>query len=96
MPRTRSAYPEEFRREAVEMVRGGRSAADVAEALGCSPQSINNWVRRFERDQGIRKDGLNTAEREELARLRREVTRLRQERDLLKRATVFFAADRSR
>lgn len=92
MPGTRPAYPEEFRREAVEMVRGGRSTADVAAALGCSPQSITNWIRRFERDQGIRQDGLNTEEREELVKLRREVTRLRQERDLLKRATVFFAA----
>lgn len=80
MARTRPAYPEEFRREAVQMVRAGRSAGDVAEALGCSPQSVNNWVRRYERDQGIRKDGLTTEEREELKRLRRENLRLKQER----------------
>lgn len=96
MPRTHPAYTEEFRKEAVEMVRGGRSAADVAEALGCSPQSITNWLRRSDLDQGIRKDGLNTEEREELKRLRRENTRLRQERDLLKRAAAFFATDQSR
>ncbi len=42
------------------MVRAGRSAGDVAEALGCSPQSITNWLRRSDLDQGIRKDGLNT------------------------------------
>ncbi len=93
MPRTRPAYPEEFRREAVQMVRAGRSAGDVAEALGCSPQSVTNWVRRYERDQGIRSDGLTTDEREELKRLRRENVRLKQERDLLKRAAAFFAAD---
>jgi len=75
------------------MVRAGRSAGDVASALGCSPQSVTNWVRRFELDQGIRKDGLNTEEREELKRLRRDNIRLKQERDLLKRAAAFFAAD---
>lgn len=75
------------------MVRAGRSAGDVAEALGCSPQSITNWLRKYERDQGIREDGLNTEEREELRRLRRENVRLKQERDLLKRAAAFFAAD---
>jgi transposase len=93
MPRTNPAYPEEFRKEAVQMVRAGRAAGDVAEALGCSPQSVANWVRRYERDEGIRKDGLNTEEREELRRLRRENVRLKQERDLLKRAAAFFAAD---
>jgi len=50
-------------------------------------------VRRYERDEGIRKDGLNTEEREELRKLRRENVRLKQERDLLKRAAAFFAAD---
>ena len=93
MPRTNAAYPEEFKQEAVQMVRAGRSAGDVASALGCSPQSVTNWVRRFELDQGIRKDGLNTEEREELKRLRRDNIRLKQERDLLKRAAAFFAAD---
>jgi transposase len=93
MPRTRPAYPEEFRKEAVQMVRAGRSAGDVAAALGCSPQSVTNWVKRYERDQGIRSDGLTTDEREELKRLRRENVRLKQERDLLKRAAAFFAAD---
>lgn len=96
MPRTRPAYPDEFKQEAVQMVLAGRSAGDVASALGCSPQSITNWVRIHERDQGIRKDGLSTEEREELKRLRREVVRLKQERDLLKRAAAFFAADQSR
>lgn len=70
------------------MVRGGRSAVSVAEALGCSAQSVTHWVRRFERDQGIRSDGLTSDEREELKKLRREVIRLKQERDLLKRAAL--------
>ena len=93
MPRIDPAYPEEFRKEVVQMVRAGRSAGDVAAALGCSPQSVTNWVRRYEPDEGIGKDGLNTEEREELRRLRRENLRLKQEMDLLKRAAAFFAAD---
>jgi transposase len=91
MPRTNPAYPEEFRKEAVQMVHAGRSAGDVA--LGCSPQSHSFWVRRYERDEVFRKDGLNTDEREELRKLRRENVRLKQERDLRGRAAAFFAAD---
>ncbi|MBK5110559.1 MAG: transposase, partial [Thermoleophilia bacterium] len=93
MPRTHPAYPEEFKSEAVQMVRAGRSAGDVAAALGCSPQSVTNWVRTYERDQGIRADGLKTEEREELKRLRRENVRLKQERDLLKRAAAQRGAE---
>lgn len=93
MPRTRPAYPPEFRREAVELVRQGRSIPDVAESLGVSPQSLRNWVKQAQLDRGERDDGLTTDERAELARLRRENQRLRQERDLLKRAAAFFAAE---
>ncbi|HMW46184.1 MAG TPA: transposase [Solirubrobacterales bacterium] len=93
MPKTRPAYPEEFKLEAVQMVRSGRSAISVAEALGCSPQAIGQWLRKYEVENGIRSDGLNSDEREELKKLRREVIRLKQERDLLKRAAAFFAAD---
>lgn len=93
MPRTRPAYPEEFRREAVQMVRSGRSVRDVAEALGVSQQSLRDWVKRTQLDARERDDGLTTGEREELRRLRRENARLRQECDLLKRAAAFFAAE---
>jgi transposase len=93
VPRTRPAYPPEFRREAVELVRQGRSIPDVAESLGVSPQSLRHWVKQAQLDRGERDDGLTTDERAELARLRRENQRLRQERDLLKRAAAFFAAE---
>lgn len=93
MPRTRPAYPPEFRSEAVQMVRSGRSVPDVAEALGVSQQSLRNWVRQAQLDARERDDGLNTAERDELRLLRRKVRRLEQERDLLKRAAAFFAAE---
>ena len=88
MPKTRPAYPEQFRREALELVRQGRSIPDVAESLGVSPQTLRNWHRQGERDRGERDDGLTSAEREELRRLRRENARLKQERDILKHATA--------
>jgi transposase len=75
------------------MVRSGRSVPDVAEALGVSQQSLRNWVKQAQLDAHERDDGLTTAEREELRRLRKENARLRQERDLLKRAAAFFAAE---
>jgi transposase len=83
----------EFRREAVQLVRSGRSVKDVAASLGCSDQSLHNWVRQHQLDHHERDDGLTSAEREELRELRRRVRRLEQEREILKRAAVFFAAE---
>ncbi len=94
MPRSRPAYAPEFRAEAVRLVReGGRNPEQLARDLGCTAQSIRTWVRRAELDDGRRTDGLTTAEREELRRLRAEVRVLKMERDLLKKAAAFFARD---
>jgi transposase len=93
MPKSKPPYPEEFRREAVELVRGGRSVPDVAELLGMTAQSLRNWVRQEQLDRRERDDGLSSAEREELRELRRRVKRLEQERDILKRATALFARE---
>ena len=86
-------YPLEFRREAVELLkRSGKSVAQLAAELGVSPQSLRNWSRRIDVDEG-RADGLTSDEREELRRLRREVRTLTEEREILKKAAVFFAKD---
>lgn len=93
MPRTRPPYPPEFRREAVQLVLGGRTVKDVSGALGCSEQSLHNWVKQHQLDSRERRDGLTSAEREELRELRKRVKRVEQERDILKRAAVLFAAE---
>jgi transposase len=93
VPRTRPAYPEPFRREAVELLRQGRTPGELAERLGVSAQTLRNWRRQDQLDRRERDDGVTTDERAELARLRRENQRLRQERDLLKRAADFFATE---
>ena len=93
MPRTRPSFPPEFRREAVQLVLGGRTVKDVSGALGCSEQSLHNWVKQRQLDRRERDDGLTSAEREELRELRKRVKRVEQERDILKRATAFFARE---
>ncbi len=93
MPRSRAPYPEDFRREAVELVRtSGRSIPEIANDLGCTDQTLRNWVRQSDVDAG-RREGLTSEEREELRRLRRENRTLRQEREILKKAAAFFAKE---
>jgi transposase len=93
VPKTRPPYPEEFRRDAVGLVRSGRSIRDVAESLGVSQQTLRNWVKRTQLDLRERDDGLTSDEREELRELRKRVRRLEQEREILKRAAAFFARE---
>ena len=94
MPRTRPPYPEEFRREAIELARiSSKSQRQIAEDLGISDVTLRNWIKQAERDAGQRPDGLSSDEREELHRLRRENQTLRMEREILKKAAAFFARE---
>jgi transposase len=92
VPKTRPAYPPEFRREAVQMLRAGRTPKELAASLGVSEQTLRNWRCQDEADRRERRDVPTSAELEELRALRKENARLKQERDLLKRAAAFFAA----
>ncbi len=93
MPKTRPPYPPEFRRRMVELVRAGRNPSELAKEFEPSAQAIRTWVEQADRDEGRRADGLTGTEREELQRLRREVRQLRQERDILAKATAWFARE---
>ena len=88
MPRSRPPYAPEYRRQMIELVRAGRTPEDLAREFEPSAQAIRNWVVQAERDEGRRADGLSTAEHEELRRLRREIRRVREERDILAKATA--------
>lgn len=91
--RGRGPYPPEFRREAVELFRSSdKSLRVIAEELGISIESLRSWNKQFEVDVGER-EGLSSEEREELKRLRKENLRLKQEREILKRAAAFFATE---
>ena len=93
MARTHQAYPPEFRRQMVELVKSGRTPSELAGEYEPSAGSIRNWVAESERDAGERNDGLSTGELLELRRLRRENKQLRTERDILKRAAAWFARE---
>jgi transposase len=94
MPRTRRPYPPEFRRQMIELVRLGRTPEELAQEFEPSAESIRNWTKQAERDDGRRDDGsLTTDEREELTRLRRENRQLKLEREILAKATAWFARE---
>lgn len=94
MLKARPPYPAEFRQQMVELVRAGRSPAQLSREFGVTAQPITNWVGQAAVDDGKPlpgKEGLSTTEREELARLRRQLRQVQMERDILARATAWFA-----
>ncbi len=95
MSRKRRAFSSEYKAEVVKLIRdSGKSIGQVAQELDLTESAVRNWVRQAQTDEGRGPEGaLTSEEREELRRLRRENTRLRMERDILKKATAFFAKE---
>ncbi len=91
--RSRRKFSDEFKRDAVEIVRSsGRSIAEIARELGIYDSSLGHWVKQDQVDRGER-EGLTSDEGTELVELRRENDRLRMERELLKRAVAFWVKE---
>jgi transposase len=95
--RKRREYTEEFKADAVKLVRqGNKSAFRIAQDLDLTPSALRNWIKQAEIDEGKGAEGaLNTAEKEELRKLRKENKQLIMEREILKKATAFFAKESS-
>lgn len=93
MPKARLPYPPEYRQKIVDLFRAGRSVKELAAEFEASEQTIRNWLARADADGGKRKDLLSSAEREELAKLRRENKQLKLEREILSKATAWFARE---
>ncbi len=93
--RTRREFTQEFKRDAVELVRAsGRPIAEIARELGIYDSTLGNWVRQDRIDRG-EAEGLTTQERDRLRQLEADNARLRMERDLLKRTVAFWVKETS-
>src|ERR1700680_599022 len=93
MPRTHPPYAPEYRRRLIELARAGRSIDQLAREFEPSANAIRKWVKQAAVDEGLRSDGLTTAEREELNRLPRENRVLREKREILSKAAAWFATE---
>jgi transposase len=87
-------YAPEFKRQMVDLVRSGRTAASLAKEFGPTAWSIALWVKQDARDAGRGDGGLTSTEREELSRLRRENRKLKEEREILSKAAAWFATEK--
>ena len=93
-PRRRRSFTPEFKAEVVALVRRpDNTVASVSREMDLTETAVRTWVRQAERDEGVRTDGMTTAERAEMAQLRKELREAREERDILKRAVAFFARE---
>lgn len=93
MGKTRPPFPAEFRQEIVRLVRAGRSANSLAREFEPSAVTIRKWVKQADLDEGRRSDGPTSQDLDELRKLRSEVRRLREEREILKKAAAWFAQE---
>jgi transposase len=98
MPRTRPPYPQEFRERIVELVRTGRTPAELADEFEPTEPTICSWIKQAHRDEGKSAEGLTTDERKELRKLRKKLRQMKQERDILANrcpsGTAWFAREK--
>ena len=93
--RPRRQFDDDFKAQAVRLVLDeGKTVGAVARDLDLTETALREWVKRARADRTHGRTGLTTAEREELARLRKETRILREEREILKKAAAFFANER--
>jgi transposase len=94
MPKSRPPYPAEFRQQMIELSRVGKTPAQLSKEFGVTAQTVSNWVAQAARDAGKPlpgKEGLTSAERQELVQLRRQLKQVQTERDILAKAAAWFA-----
>jgi transposase len=91
--KTSKRYTLEFRHQLIELHRAGRSIPELSREFGPTPWTIALWVKQADRDAGRGDGGLTTSEREELTRLRRELKRVKMEREILAKAAAWFAQE---
>ena len=102
MPTPKPPYPEAFRQQIVELVRAGRGPTELAREFGCNASSIHAWIKAADRAAGVldvdaKPDApLTPAERQELHELRRKFKQVQMERDILAKATAWFAGKSER
>jgi transposase len=93
MAKTTTRYTREFKRQMIDLVRSGRTPAELSREFGPTAWTISLWVRQDGGDRGKGDGGLTSAEREELTRLRRENRKLKEEREILAKAAAWFATE---
>jgi transposase-like protein len=93
MRRYKPPYPPQFRAMIVELHRAGRTLSSLTKEFGVTDMTIRAWAKQADLDTGRRGDGLTSAEKQELSKLRRENARLLEERDILKKAAAWFAQE---
>ena len=96
MAQGRKTYPEEYKARLIEMCRAGRSAESLSRDFEPTAQTIRNWMKQADLDEGRRSDGLTSAERAELRSLRRENRRLQDELEIMGRAATLVRPEKGR
>ena len=93
MPPPKPTYPPDLRQRIEDLARAGRTVVNLAREFEPTENTIRNWIAQADRDAGLRTDRLTVEERAEMNRLRRENRRLREEREILKKAAAWFAQE---